>query len=351
MVNNNNSTQNIRILQYNVNKSRTKVLMGLLQDPEIASYDIIATQEPWRNPINDLPYNPRQSPFYTSDQGHKDSRICTYINKRIRTDKWTETHHSKDLSTVTLQIRDERTSPDTYTIRIINIHNVYNQQSSYSETQETESLRTLRRALEMPGEHVVLGDLNLHHPSWGGPSYPLQHKLADTLLDIVREADMELILPEGTITRDCQKGSTHEQTTIDLVFATSALRQQLIKCDIERSREQSSDHLPIHTEFEWHDTGLTSKPSQRRAWKKLDTQLFTMSLIQRTNHLENHPLTTRNKINWFTERLIDSITKAAEDSTPWARPSTWSKSYWTEDCQRAVRLTRKRRREFTTPWP
>ena len=43
---NTTNKQSLRILQYNVNKSRTKVLIGLLQDPEIASYDIIATQEP-----------------------------------------------------------------------------------------------------------------------------------------------------------------------------------------------------------------------------------------------------------------------------------------------------------------
>jgi len=60
---------------------------------------------------------------------------------------------------------------------------VYNQQSSHSETQETESLRTLKEALKMPEEHIIIRDLNLHHPSWGGPLYPMQHKLADNLLD------------------------------------------------------------------------------------------------------------------------------------------------------------------------
>jgi hypothetical protein len=36
----------IRILQYNVNKSRNKVLAGLMKDPKRKDFDIIAIQEP-----------------------------------------------------------------------------------------------------------------------------------------------------------------------------------------------------------------------------------------------------------------------------------------------------------------
>ena len=35
----------LKILQYNANKSRAKVLIGLLEDPEVALYDILAIQE------------------------------------------------------------------------------------------------------------------------------------------------------------------------------------------------------------------------------------------------------------------------------------------------------------------
>jgi len=344
---NTTNKQSLKILQYNVNKSRTKVLMGLLQDPEIASYDIIATQEPWRNPFNNAPYNPRSSPFHTSDQGDKDSRVCTYINKRIQTDKWSETHHTKDFTTITLRTQGVQTEHDQQELRTINIHNVYNQQSSHSETQETESLRTLREALKMPGEHIIIGDLNLHHPSWGGPSYPMQHKLADNLLDIVRDADLNLTLPQGTITRDCQRGNNHEQTTIDLVFTTAVLEQQVVRCGVEMKVDQSSDHLPICTEFEWERMGKTKESKSRRAWKSMNIEKFSESLNHRTEHLEDRPLTTRAEINQLTYELIKDIKSAVEDSTPWARPSEWSKSYWTAECQEAVKQTRAARRRFT----
>ena len=71
---------------------------------------------------------------------------------------------------------------------------MYNQQSSHSETQETESLCTLKEALKMLGEHIIIKDLNLHYSSWGGPSYLMQHKLAGNLLDIIQDADLNLTL-------------------------------------------------------------------------------------------------------------------------------------------------------------
>jgi endonuclease/exonuclease/phosphatase (EEP) superfamily protein YafD len=48
----------IRILQYNVNKSRNKVLAALLEDQRLKTYDVIAIQEPWRNPFDSQAYNP-----------------------------------------------------------------------------------------------------------------------------------------------------------------------------------------------------------------------------------------------------------------------------------------------------
>jgi endonuclease/exonuclease/phosphatase family metal-dependent hydrolase len=145
------------------------------------------------------------------------------------------------------------------------VHNIYNPPSTHSETQDTETLRTLEPATQMPGEHVIIGDANLHHPLWAGPSYPMQHRLSDRLISIVRNAKINLILPPGTITRDCQRGSSHEQTTIDLAFASESLCDQLVRCQVESEREQSSDHLPIGTEFEWESEAAYEAPERRRA--------------------------------------------------------------------------------------
>lgn len=89
----------------------------------------------------------------------------------------------------------------------------------------------------MPGEHIIVGDMNLHHPRWAGPTYPLQHKLSDNLLEIVQSARLDLALLEGTITRDCQRGTRREQTTIDLSFASLPLLDQLVRCQVEKDIE------------------------------------------------------------------------------------------------------------------
>ena len=73
----------LTLLQYNVNKSRDKVLIGLLDDPGIARIDILAIQEPWRNRYNQEGYNPRNSPFYLIEETSAKIRTAIYVNKRI----------------------------------------------------------------------------------------------------------------------------------------------------------------------------------------------------------------------------------------------------------------------------
>ena len=61
-------------------------------------------------------------------------------------------------------------------------------------------LTVLAEALIQPGEHVVVGDFNLHHPYWCGPFRVTQHAMADVLLNIGEQHDLEQMLPAGTIT-------------------------------------------------------------------------------------------------------------------------------------------------------
>ena len=174
---------------------------------------------------------------------------------------------------------------------------MYHHQTIHLETQEIETLRTLRKVLKMSDEQVIIRDFNLHHPSWDGLSYSIQHKLTDTLLDIVRETDMDLTLSQDTITRDCQRDNSHEQTIIDLVFTTSVLRQQLVRYKIETKLDHSSNHLPIHTEFEWNNTDLLIKTTPKKTWKKLNVKKFYKNLNLYTKDLDKYFLTSRKIIN------------------------------------------------------
>ena len=77
-----NTEQKLALLQYNVNKSRKKVLIGLFQDPTIQELDILAIQEPWRNTANGKSYN-TQFTFYLIEEEALNTRVSTYINRRI----------------------------------------------------------------------------------------------------------------------------------------------------------------------------------------------------------------------------------------------------------------------------
>jgi hypothetical protein len=54
----------LKILQYNVWKSKDRVMAPLLADPRIQDFDIIALQEPWTNRYKDTTYCPRAAPFF-----------------------------------------------------------------------------------------------------------------------------------------------------------------------------------------------------------------------------------------------------------------------------------------------
>jgi len=79
--------------------------------------------------------------------------------------------------------------------------------------------------------------------------------------------------------------------------------------------DQSSDYLPIYTEFEWELTHKASESKSRRAWKSMNIEKFSKSLNHHTEHLEDRLLTTRAEINQLTYELIKGIKSAVENST------------------------------------
>ena len=156
--------QSLSILQYNVNKSRTKVMISLFETDDILDYDVIAVQEPWKNPFQNT-INSRLNQYFDTYYMNSDkTRVCFFVNKRIALVSITVTYHSTDLNILSLRLTDER---------IVHIHNLYN---LCKRSGEDSVLSLLYRVLNenKEEEHIVLGDFNLHHPKWGG-----DHVIAD----------------------------------------------------------------------------------------------------------------------------------------------------------------------------
>jgi hypothetical protein len=175
-------------------------MIGLLQDPRLREYDILAVQEPWRNQDNSEGYNPASSPFHLVEKTSKSTRTALYINKRIPLSAWDEIYKSEDLIVIRIWTKERQA---------VYIYNVYNPPISHSDQQLPEVLAKLNELLvahQHQGDSVILGDFNLHHPLWNHTSYPRHHYIADDLLEIVSGVEARLATPRGIVTRDCQRG-------------------------------------------------------------------------------------------------------------------------------------------------
>ena len=321
-----NEHKNLRILQYNINHGKEATLIPLLQDENIHKYDIIAIQEPWRNPFMKTSYNPSTSLFHLAYPPFKETRVCFYVNKRLHPGKWSVTNHSEDAQTITIEIAGSAQ-------RVIQVHNIYNPSpQSYSSTAQG-TLATLRNCLQVQANnYIMMGDFNLHHPYWCGLARPTQHAAADILLDIAQESLLTLATPRGTTTWTA-RGS---ESTIDLAFISQSLENELIKCRPRHDIAQSSDHFPIEVLLRIQPQLFVS--SRRRCWKKTDSEKL-MKALSNTD-IPNHPLENREQIDARIQEITQAVTNAIESSVPWARPSTQAKDYWSEDCVNAVKEAR-----------
>ena len=76
---------------------------ALLRDRKITSFDVVAIQEPWRNPFVHATHNPILPHFEVDYYDHRKTRVCFFLNRRIASHHWTVTHHTPDLSTLELK--------------------------------------------------------------------------------------------------------------------------------------------------------------------------------------------------------------------------------------------------------
>ena len=113
----------LKVLQYNVQKSKDRVMVPLLDGPG-TPYDVIAIQEPWLSPYVETTYCPQSCPYHLVFPQDGRARTCLYINKRIPLATW-HSYEEPDYCRVKI---DTQQGP-------ITIHNIY--------SEIPESLRTV----------------------------------------------------------------------------------------------------------------------------------------------------------------------------------------------------------------
>ena len=136
------------------------------------------------------------------------------------------------------------------------------------------------RALQAPGQHLIVSDFNLHHPVWGGLRVLQAHAAVDILLEGMLEHKLELLLPLGTIT--CEK--KNKRSTLDLVLGTEDLASRVIACQVTDAFS-GSDHLPIETTIQL-ETAIQKDLPTHQCFKrtKLEAVQASAHLLQQPNH-------------------------------------------------------------------
>ena len=155
----------LHVLQYNTGRSRDQVMVTLLREPRTLEADIIAVQEPWENEYEDVTHHPANRSHQLvyprqADTGAR-ARVCMYVSRKINPVSWQHKAVSRDYHYIRIQYRRHSQRH----LRTITIHNVYNVRGS-----DTLQLmrQTIREAQSRYDDHIILGDMNLHHPTWGG---------------------------------------------------------------------------------------------------------------------------------------------------------------------------------------
>jgi hypothetical protein len=93
------------------------------------------------------------------------------------------------------------------------------------------------RTNDREGEHMIVEDFNLHHPSWGGAGTQGDAE-AEDLLEIMDAYDIEIVTELGVMTWERKD----QQSTIDLIIILNGLLERLVNCVRGNNIDYDSDY-------------------------------------------------------------------------------------------------------------
>ncbi len=217
--------------------------------------------------------------------------------------------------------------------KAIHIHEAYNLSLRDHEIiHEKENLSNIEKMLHMLKESILVEDFNLHHFTWEESFYSRQHLLLNELIKMIINIDASLALSQDTITRNYQEF----QMTINLIFTTDDIMNQLIWCKINEKMKNFSDHLLIQTIIDFRVCKKSVRKS-RCNWKTMNEEKFINTLKeQMLKSLLNHKM-KRWCINEYIKQLLNALKKIIEIFTFWARSHEIIKAKWTKKCMKIIK--------------
>lgn len=266
------------------------------------------------------------------------------MNKRFKPEDVEVLFHSGDFMTLTTNL----SSPEsTHSRHNIHIHNLYNKPDTSNSPVLDDLTSILSQTAiaannlpyEVTTDHVIVGDFNIHHPSWGCKTTQADNR-APQLLEIIDEFNLTQHLPPGTTTYISPLGS---ESTIDLVFTSAGLTERIQMCDVVEALDHDSDHLPIGTIL---DLSLqNTAPDTRYSDDQIDTKVFNSTLSASLPLTSTTPPTPEG-LDTYVTQLINAISRAVHISTPQTIPNVRVTPGFDGFCKAACVKANKARRHL-----
>jgi hypothetical protein len=142
--------------------------------------------------------------YVLASQHSEGQRICFYVRKDLALQHWSCKVHNLHMATLSIQTEAGLT----------HIHNIYN-------PHKIIHIADFEFLFDLDGEHVFVGDWNLHHMWWGGErGYRHDCPKAREVYRLFKyEHQMVLLTKQGERTWEKSKNS-ETWSTIDLVFVS-----------------------------------------------------------------------------------------------------------------------------------
>ena len=321
-----NST--LKLLQANCHRSNDTVMKHLFSESGVRECDIIAVQEPeiftWMEPMGIHSQTLgggfhallRPTPTASGEDARKTQpRVAFFVNRRIDPKAWSIRHLSRDLSTLTL-------TTDAFTVHI---HNIYlpgkfgapDDDHAQRARDCSDGIAKLRYTISQTatGQHLVVGDFNLHHPLWStNQRASVQDTDTDDLISAMGDSGIDLLTERGVTTFEGPVFGRTVRSTLDLTWASTPLANRLVGCAPQQQWWHGADHVPILTTVDV--TAPKTEVRERRDWRATDWELWIKALERNCNWEPDDELISAEMVDTAVSQVMDAVEAALAETVP-----------------------------------
>lgn len=352
---NRTTEEGLSILQINAQKQLDNLSI-LLREKDCSTIDIIATQEPPINPFsssgNWKTHNPNTAIFDTYLPNSETAPLVCFLINKTTMDKTKISITERAGILISLDTEVEVQGE----LKRVSIHNIYNpchlqnnqriERGPFAGLPIDSALPHLEEALSKRSEreNIVVGDFNLWHKNWFGntDTRGREGRQARKLAEQMQEHGLQLCIPPGTVTRPTNKSDTSQGTTIDLVWASETVWNNIMECGVSMAHDCDSDHLPVLTRISCKKEA--SKNNTRRLLKQIDKEIFNKTLAEEMPRI----LAPRSKqeAEDIMDKIIRALQTAVEKSAPLAKVSPKSCAGLSEEARQAIKDCKAQRKNW-----